>query len=45
MARRQLIKHHISDLAPVSKEDKWCMSQHMRTTIVELVHRRPFDDY
>ena len=25
-ARRQFNKHHISDLAPVSKEDKCCMS-------------------
>ena len=31
--------HHIHNLASVSKENKWCTSQHAYITIVELVHR------
>ena len=31
--------HHVRNLAPVSKEIKWCTSQHMHITIVETVHR------
>ena len=31
--------YHIRNLAPVSKENKLCMSQHTHITIVELVHR------
>ena len=30
--------YHVSDLAPVSKENKCCMSQHTHITIVELKH-------
>ena len=40
-----LNKRHVRDLAPFSKEYKLFTSQHMRITIVELVHRRPFTDY
>ena len=44
MARLDLNKCHIRDLAPVSRENKRYMSQHMHITIVELVHRQPMAD-
>ena len=31
--------YHVRDLAPVSKENKRCTSQHTHIAIVELVHR------
>ena len=31
--------YHVRNLAPVSKENKRCTSQHTHITIVELVHR------
>ena len=44
MARVDLNKHHVRDLAPVSRENKRCTSQQMRITIAELVHRWPLAD-
>ena len=44
MARVDLNKHYVRDLAPVSKENKRCTSQQTRNTIVELLHRRPLAD-
>ena len=41
VVRVHLSKSHVRDLAPVSKENKRCTSQHTRITIVELEHRRP----
>ena len=38
MVRVDLNKRHARDLAPVTRENKWCTSQQTRITIVELVH-------
>ena len=44
MARVDLNKRHVRDLAPVARENKRCTSQQTCITIVELVHRWPLSD-
>ena len=44
MASMDLNKRHIRNLAPVTRENKRCMSQHTRITIVERVHMWPLAD-
>ena len=41
MARVDLKRRNVLDLAPVSRENKRCSSQQTRITIVELLHRWP----